>query len=207
MQLLGIGDVTQKIEDQERIPKKKQKLGFNDSFPLDDEKCLDDYEVPDGDVLDVNMDEEEDTMKVSVMVPKRKPFSMSCNSKDTVEQLKDATEEEQGIPAKQQRLLFTGLPLANAQQLKAYCLPPNAAMNLTEAGRQSPKKAFAKPEKGKPIASKVNPDNIEDVKTKIQDKAGTLADDAVPNEGTLDVVVGKPMNINVKQDDVMNQYH
>ena len=79
-----------------KFKKKKQKLG---SMTLSHRmmKNAEGYKVPDGSVLDLDRDKEEDTMKVTVKAPKREQFSMSCNPEDTVEQLKDAIEEEQGI--------------------------------------------------------------------------------------------------------------
>ena len=96
----SIVDVKKKLEDKQGIPLKKQDLIY-DGQPLEDEKCLDDYGIPDTATLDLKS-----SLRIFAQPEKGSPIALSVKPTDKIADIKHKIDDKETIPAKQQRLLY-----------------------------------------------------------------------------------------------------
>ena len=148
---------------------------------------------------------------------------MTVNADDTIGDMKKKIQTKEGIPANRQRLTFRGKPLEYNKAVSDYNIPNEGVLDLVVG---KPIKVNIRPiekdgtpdKKVKPTTVKMDSsDGILKLKEKIEDKEGiapsrqrllhndTPLDDSkcledydIPNDGTTDLMVGKPMDLTIK---------
>lgn len=198
-----IEDVKQKVEDEIGMPIPDQRMQF-EGEELNDPATLDDYNIKNGDTLFL------DPMKIHVKHWDGRVITFNVQPDDTIDDIKTRVEEKEDIPKDDQRLTFGGQPLdEDDKTLRDYGIKHESTLDL------EPMQIYVKTPDGKTIPVQVEPtDTVEDVKKKVEDKAGipvpdqtllfdgeelddptTLADNNIKHGDTLTL---DPMQIYVK---------
>ena len=112
-------------------------------------------------------------MYIFVNLPTGKTIALEVEPSDTIRNVKDKIQYQEGIPPDQQHLVFRGVALEDHRSLQSYQMVNGSTLRLGLAAKQ----IFVKMLSGKTITIDVRPETfIRDVKCKIQDKEGILLD-------------------------------
>merc|ERR1712159_915255 len=107
----SIEDVKAKIAEKEGIPPEQQRLIFGGQ-QLQDSKTIDDYDVGDDATLHLVL-RLRGGMQLFVKTLTGKTVSLDVESSDTIDNVKGKIQDKEGIPPRQQRLIFAGKQLAD----------------------------------------------------------------------------------------------
>ncbi|KAJ3690529.1 hypothetical protein LUZ61_019693 [Rhynchospora tenuis] len=159
-----VGSVKAIIQNAESIPIDNICLWL-DSKELDDSKTLADYEIHDNSTLIMRR---RGDLKIYINTWEDKTIILDTNRSDRVVQLKKLIADQEGIPVDKQILLFNDMELKDSYTLADYSIQDESMIVLRRHMQ-----IFVEVPSGKTITLEVETsDNIDNVKTKIQDKEG-----------------------------------
>ncbi len=172
-----ISNVKTKIQEQEGIQSKKQRLMFA-WRQLEDGRTLADYSIEYGSILRML------PLLVKPILVKTvtgKKIPLCVESSDTIADVKVKIYEQEGFDPLEQRLSFGGKSLENASTLCECCIQNNAVLDLFihfQLQSNELKQIFVEIVSiGRLISLDVHPaDTIASVKTRIQESTGIPAD-------------------------------
>ena len=172
----SIESVKVQIRDKEGIATDQQCLIFAD-MQLKDGHTLKGYKVCNESVLYLRK-RLCGGMQIFVKKLTGKAIMLDVKPSDSIEHVKRKIQNIMGVPLVQQQLLFDGKIMKDVDLLSDYNIQKETTQHMILSTRGlSRLKFFARMQTTKTIALKVDPDNtIEAVKSKVQDKEGTLLD-------------------------------
>ncbi|BHF79509.1 hypothetical protein SprV_0702262900 [Sparganum proliferum] len=158
-----VRELKEMIAESEDIPPEEQRLIFA-GRELEDESTLWDYRIEKGSTLHLMVD-----IQIFVMNLKNHTITLRVQRSNTIKEVKEMIENRDGIPIKEQRLIFGCKQLKDDLTLEDYNVQRESTLHLLPrqlGGMQ----IFSKTLTGKKTTLKVEPNDwIENVKPKIQE--------------------------------------
>ena len=167
----SIAEVKLEIQERLGIPPDQQRLVMA-GRDLEDSRTLGEYNITNGTTLDFAVREVRGGYIAVETITGEKVTLVEVEPNDSVKTLKAKIQEKKGIPSGQQRLMFNGKEMNDANILNNYSIQNGSTIQLLERDHEG-MEVFVKRSKGKTLRLQVEPkDTIKSVKTKIQVKTG-----------------------------------
>ena len=125
----SIEDLKLKIQDELRIPIKRQKLFFADTL-LENNRTLCDYNIQEYIFSTLNL---EVVLQVSIKTLTDKIINLDVVETETIKSLKHKIHVKEGIPSHQQRLIYSGKKLEDSCTFLDYNIPGDAFLYLVSS--------------------------------------------------------------------------
>ena len=131
----SIENIKCKIQENEGIEASKQRLTFGGKS-LENDKTIQDYDIQSESTIYCDLSllgggiEGEGSKQIFIKTLQGKTITLDVSDSDTISSIKEKLHEKEGIPVDQQRLVFNGKQLEDANTIGDYGIQADSNIHL-----------------------------------------------------------------------------